>query len=73
MERVSERRFGILQEVLPEARWGPIASGNRSTAPPVEVAELIRVCEGLLCNLQRHAREPVKTNRSCAYGLKRLA
>ena len=38
MERVSERRFGILREVLPEARWGPSDSGNRSTAPPVEVA-----------------------------------
>ncbi len=69
MERVSEYRFGNLWVVLPEARWGPSASRNRSTAPPVEVAEVIRVCEGVFCNLQRRARRPLKTVNLCEHRL----
>ena len=42
--------------VPPEARWRPGKAWNRVAAMPIKADEVLRVCKGLLSNLQRNAQ-----------------
>ena len=56
MVRVTVRWCGRLV-VRPEARWRPRKVRSRRTLTPIDADKIFRVCEGLLSNLQRNARE----------------